>query len=45
MKKYLVITSGAGFVGSNMIKKLTKETNFKIISVDNYYAGKKKIIF
>ena len=42
MKKYLVITGGAGFVGSNLILLLIKKTNFKIISIDNYSTGSKK---
>ena len=42
MNKILVITGGAGFVGSNLIKFLVKKTNFKIISIDNYYSGTKK---
>ena len=42
MKSILVVTGGAGFVGSNMIKYLLKETNFKIISLDNYSTGKIK---
>ena len=39
MKKYIVVTGGAGFVGSNLIKKIIKETNLKIISLDNYSSG------
>ena len=42
MKNYIVITGGAGFVGSNLIKLFLKETNFKLISLDNYSTGKKK---
>jgi len=42
MKKYLVVTGGAGFVGSNLIKYLLFEKKFKIISIDNYSSGKKK---
>ncbi len=42
IKKYIVITGGAGFIGSNMIKYLLKKTNFKIISLDNYSTGYKK---
>jgi len=38
-KNYLVITGGAGFVGTNLIKKLTKYKNYKIISIDNYSSG------
>jgi UDP-glucose 4-epimerase len=43
-RKIIVITGGAGFVGSNLIKFLVKKTNFKIISIDNYSSGTKKII-
>ena len=41
-KKIIVITGGAGFVGSNLIEFLVKKTNFKIISLDNYSSGTKK---
>ena len=41
-KKYLVITGGAGFVGSNLVSLLLKKTNYKIISLDNYSTGNKK---
>jgi len=42
MKKYIVVTGGAGFIGSNLISKLLKNTNCKILSIDNYSTGKKK---
>ena len=42
MKNLLVITGGAGFIGSNLIKLLIEKTNFKIISIDNYSTGHKK---
>ena len=43
MKKNLIIvTGGAGFVGSNLISYLIKKTNYKIISIDNYSSGTKK---
>ena len=42
MKKIIVITGGAGFVGSNMISLLLRKTKFKIISIDNYSSGSKK---
>tara|TARA_B100000287_G_scaffold412807_1_gene443651 strand:- start:669 stop:1547 length:879 start_codon:yes stop_codon:yes gene_type:complete len=42
MKSILVITGGAGFVGSNLIKFLIKKTRFKIISIDNYSSGSKR---
>jgi len=42
MKKFILVTGGAGFVGSNLIERLLKRTNKKIISLDNYSTGKKK---
>jgi len=42
MKNYIVVTGGAGFVGSNLIEYLLKKTNYKIISLDNYSTGSKK---
>ena len=44
MKKIIVVTGGAGFVGANLIKFLVKKTNFNIISIDDYSSGYKKII-
>ena len=41
-KNLLIVTGGAGFVGSNLIFHFLKETNFKIISLDNYTSGTKK---
>ena len=42
MKNTIVVTGGAGFVGSNLILLLLKKTKFKIISIDNYSTGKTK---
>ena len=42
MKNIILITGGAGFIGSNLIKYLIIKTNYKIISLDNYFSGSKK---
>ena len=42
MKNIIIVTGGAGFVGSNMINFLVKNTKFHIISIDNYSSGNKK---
>ena len=42
MKNIIVVTGGAGFVGSNLIKLFIKKTKFNIISIDNYSTGSKK---
>ena len=41
-KKSVLITGGAGFVGSNLIKLLLAKTKLNIISLDNYSSGSKK---
>ena len=41
MKKIIVVTGGAGFIGTNLIDLLLKKTKFKIISIDNYSSGSK----
>ena len=38
-KKIIVVTGGAGFVGSNLIFKLLEHTKYKIVSIDNYSSG------
>ena len=42
MRKFIIVTGGAGFVGSNLIKLLLKKTKYKIISIDNYSSGTAK---
>ena len=39
-KNIIVVTGGAGFVGTNLIKSLLEFKNYKIISIDNYSTGK-----
>ena len=39
MKKYIIVTGGAGFVGSNLIELLLKKTNKTILSIDDYSSG------
>tara|TARA_Y100000741_G_scaffold354914_1_gene329744 strand:- start:161 stop:1042 length:882 start_codon:yes stop_codon:yes gene_type:complete len=41
-KKSILVTGGAGFVASNLIKILLIKTKFNIISLDNYSSGFKK---
>ncbi len=41
-KNKIIVTGGAGFVGSNLINLLLKKTKFKIISIDNYSSGSLK---
>ena len=42
MKNFIVVTGGAGFVGSNLIELLIEKTNYQIISLDNYSSGNRK---
>jgi len=42
MKNIIIVTGGAGFVGSNLIAFLSKKTHLKIISLDNYSTGSTK---
>ncbi len=40
-KNLILVTGGAGFVGTNLIKHLLKKTNYNIISLDDYSSGYK----
>ena len=37
----VLVTGGAGFIGTNLIKRLLKDGH-EVISVDNYSTGKKE---
>jgi UDP-glucose 4-epimerase len=39
MRNILVVTGGAGFIGSNLISELLKYKKFRILSIDNYSSG------
>ena len=41
-KNYIVVTGGAGFIGSNLIRYFLNKTMFNIISLDNYSTGRKQ---
>ena len=43
MSKTILITGGAGFIGTNLCKRLLKEGN-KVICVDNLYTGQMRNI-
>ena len=42
MKNIIIVTGGAGFIGSNLIELLIKKTKKKIICLDNYSTGSRK---
>jgi UDP-glucose 4-epimerase len=42
MKNIIIVTGGAGFIGSNLIELLLRKTSDRIISIDNYSVGTKK---
>lgn len=41
-KKTILVTGGAGFIGSNLIERLVKDPNNRVISLDNYFTGSKE---
>ena len=42
MRNILIVTGGAGFIGSNLISELLKFKKFRILSIDNYTSGLSK---
>ena len=40
-RNIIIVTGGAGFIGSNLIHKLLQYKKFKILSIDNYSSGKR----
>ena len=42
MRNILVVTGGAGFIGSNLISKLLEFKKFRVLSIDNYSSGLSK---
>ena len=43
MKKRILITGGAGFIGSHLCEELLKKRN-EVICVDNFFGGSKQNI-
>ena len=41
-KKIILVTGGAGFIGSHLIERLVADTNNQVISLDNYFTGKEE---
>ena len=42
MSRIILVTGGAGFIGSNLIEQLVKDPKNKVYSLDNYSTGKKE---
>ena len=42
MRNILIVTGGAGFLGSNLISELLRFKKFRILSIDNYSSGLSK---
>ena len=40
----ILVTGGAGFIGSNLINKLSKNNNNQVFVVDNLWRGKINLI-
>ena len=42
MRKRILVTGGAGFVGSHLCERLAQDTNNDVYSLDNYFTGSEK---
>ncbi len=38
----ILVTGGAGFIGSHLIERLLRDPNNKVTSLDNYFTGRKE---
>ena len=45
MKKNILITGAAGFIGFHLLKKISKNKNYHITIIDNFSRGKKDLEF
>lgn len=45
MKKKILITGAAGFIGFHLLKEISKNNNFEITVIDNFSRGKKDFEF
>lgn len=41
-KKVILVTGGAGFIGSNLIQRLVEDPQNEVYALDNYFTGKEE---
>ena len=41
-KKTILVTGGAGFIGSHLCERLVADPNNTVISLDNYFTGSRE---
>lgn len=44
MSKRILVTGGAGFIGSHLCERLLEENN-EVICIDNFFTGRKKNLY